>query len=465
MKNMTLENIEKACGGRYIGTEAEKKTEVLGVVIDSRQVESGYLFVAIPGEKVDGHKFIPDVFAKGAAAVLSEQQLEDPAGPYILVESTTKALRDLAEYYRKSLDIKVVGITGSVGKTSTKEMIASVLSEKYRVLKTEGNYNNEIGLPLTIFKIRAEHEVAVLEMGISEFGEMHRLATMANPDICVITNIGLCHLENLKTRDGILKAKTESFAHLKKDGIAILNGDDDKLSTIRQVGDKEPVFYGMEEKMEYREDAKKSVYATGVENLGLYGMQARIHTPEGERDVRIPIPGEHNVYNALAATAVGLSLGLSLDQISAGILKAKTIGGRTNLLNTGSMTVIDDCYNANPVSMKASIDVLATAEGRKIAVLGDMGELGEYEKKLHYEVGEYLAKKEIDVLFCAGELSEEIAKAAQKESKTCEVYYFETRDALLEQLLPFLKKGDTVLVKASHFMEYPKIVKALTDCQ
>ena len=465
MKNMTLENIEKACGGRYIGTEAEKKTEVLGVVIDSRQVESGYLFVAIPGEKVDGHKFIPDVFAKGAAAVLSEQQLEDPAGPYILVESTTKALRDLAEYYRKSLDIKVVGITGSVGKTSTKEMIASVLSEKYKVLKTEGNYNNEIGLPLTIFKIRAEHEVAVLEMGISEFGEMHRLATMANPDICVITNIGLCHLENLKTRDGILKAKTESFAHLKKDGIAILNGDDDKLSTIRQVGDKEPVFYGMEEKMEYREDAKKSVYATGVENLGLYGMQARIHTPEGERDVRIPIPGEHNVYNALAATAVGLSLGLPLDQISSGILKAKTIGGRTNLLNTGSMTVIDDCYNANPVSMKASIDVLATAEGRKIAVLGDMGELGENEKKLHYEVGEYLAKKEIDVLFCAGELSEEIAKAAQKESKTCEVYYFKTRDALLEQLLPFLKKGDTVLVKASHFMEYPKIVKALTDCQ
>lgn len=465
MKNMTLENIEKACGGRYIGTEAAKKTEVLGVVIDSRQVESGYLFVAIPGEKVDGHKFIPDVFAKGAAAVLSEQQLEDPAGPYILVESTTKALRDLAEYYRKSLDIKVVGITGSVGKTSTKEMIASVLSEKYKVLKTEGNYNNEIGLPLTIFKIRAEHEVAVLEMGISEFGEMHRLATMANPDICVITNIGLCHLENLKTRDGILKAKTESFAHLKKDGIAILNGDDDKLSTIRQVGDKEPVFYGMEEKMEYREDAKKSVYATGVENLGLYGMQARIHTPEGERDVRIPIPGEHNVYNALAATAVGLSLGLSLDQISSGILKAKTIGGRTNLLNTGSMTVIDDCYNANPVSMKASIDVLATSEGRKIAVLGDMGELGENEKKLHYEVGEYLAKKEIDVLFCAGELSEEIAKAAQKESKTCEVYYFKTRDALLEQLLPFLKKGDTVLVKASHFMEYPKIVKALTDCQ
>ena len=463
MKNMTLENIEKACGGRYIGTEAEKKTEVLGVVIDSRQVESGYLFVAIPGEKVDGHKFIPDVFAKGAAAVLSEQQLEDPAGPYILVESTTKALRDLAEYYRKSLDIKVVGITGSVGKTSTKEMIASVLSEKYRVLKTEGNYNNEIGLPLTIFKIRAEHEVAVLEMGISEFGEMHRLATMANPDICVITNIGLCHLENLKTRDGILKAKTESFAHLKKDGIAILNGDDDKLSTIRQVGDKEPVFYGMEEKMEYREDAKKSVYATGVENLGLYGMQARIHTPEGERDVRIPIPGEHNVYNALAATAVGLSLGLSLDQISSGILKAKTIGGRTNLLNTGSMTVIDDCYNANPVSMKASLDVLRDAKARKVAILGDMGELGENEEQMHAEVGDHAAKNKIDLLICTGKISSHMAEAAMANGGCGEVLQVPTMEALLTCLPSLIQSGDTVLVKASHFMHFETVVEKL--CQ
>lgn len=462
MKNMTLENIEKACGGRYIGTEAEKKTEVLGVVIDSRQVGSGYLFVAIPGEKVDGHKFIPDVFAKGAAAVLSEQQLEDPAGPYILVESTTKALRDLAEYYRKSLDIKVVGITGSVGKTSTKEMIASVLSEKYKVLKTEGNYNNEIGLPLTIFKIRAEHEVAVLEMGISEFGEMHRLATMANPDICVITNIGLCHLENLKTRDGILKAKTESFAHLKKDGIAILNGDDDKLSTIRQVGDKEPVFYGMEEKMEYREDAKKSVYATGVENLGLYGMQARIHTPEGERDVRIPIPGEHNVYNALAATAVGLSLGLSLDQISSGILKAKTIGGRTNLLNTGSMTVIDDCYNANPVSMKASLDVLKDAEGRKVAILGDMFELGENEATLHASVGVHAAGNAIDLLVCVGSNSRHMAEAAFETGGCGEVLQVPTLEALLEVLPKLVQKGDTILVKASHGMHFEKVVAELT---
>lgn len=467
MENMTLANIEKACHGTYIGEEAVKGEKVSGVVIDSRQVQKDYLFVAIQGEKVDGHKFIPDVFAKGAKAVLSEKRLENPAGPYILVESCTQALKSLAEFYRKSLDIKVVGITGSVGKTSTKEMIASVLGEKYAVLKTEGNFNNEIGLPLTIFKIRKEHEAAVLEMGISEFGEMHRLAAMANPDVCVITNIGLCHLENLKTRDGILKAKTESFDHLKEGGTVVLNGDDDKLSTIKQVYDKEPVFYGMGEAMEFKENGKKAVYAKEVKNLGLFGMQACIHTPEGEIEVQIPIPGEHNVYNALAATSVGLTLGLTLDEIKAGIEKSKTIDGRTNIVKAGGITVIDDCYNANPVSMKASIDVLATASGRKIAVLGDMGELGEKERKLHYEVGEHLAKKAVDVLFCAGELSEETAKAVREKNVSCDVHYFKTKEALLEELLPFIKTGDTVLVKASHFMEYPQIVakiKAKSDC-
>ena len=194
-----------------------------GVVIDSRKVEAGNLFVAIKGERVDGHTFIDAVYEQGAAAVVSEQRLENPKGPYILVESTTQALKDIAAFYRDSLDIKVVGITGSVGKTSTKEMIASVLSEKYRVLKTAGNFNNEIGLPLTIFRLSEEDEVAVLEMGISDFNEMHRLGAIARPDICVITNIGLCHLENLGSRDGILKAKTEIFEHLNGTGTVILS--------------------------------------------------------------------------------------------------------------------------------------------------------------------------------------------------------------------------------------------------
>ena len=206
MKHMSLAEIAKACGGSYVGDDGLKSVEVTGVVIDSRKVEPGFLFAAVKGERVDGHSFIPAVFAKGAACVLCEDAPEHPAGPYIQVASTLEALKDLAAYYRSTLTIPVVGISGSVGKTSTKEMIASILGQHFHVLKTEGNFNNEIGLPLTIFRIREEHEAAVLEMGISDFGEMTRLARMAKPTVCVLTNIGLCHLENLKTRDGILKA-------------------------------------------------------------------------------------------------------------------------------------------------------------------------------------------------------------------------------------------------------------------
>ena len=214
MKNMTLENIAKACHGTYLGKESERQVEIKGAVTDSRQIEEGYLFIPIKGARVDGHDFIPSVIEKGAAAVLSEVPQKDCPKPCILVESTQQALKDIAGFYREQLHIPVIGITGSVGKTSTKEMVASVLSERYRVLKTEGNFNNEIGLPLTLLRIRREHEAAVVEMGISDFGEMHRLAKMAKPDICVITNIGICHLENLKTRDGILQAKSEIFDFL-----------------------------------------------------------------------------------------------------------------------------------------------------------------------------------------------------------------------------------------------------------
>lgn len=460
MKNMTLENIAQACHGTYIGAEEAKKKEVTGVVIDSRQVKPGCLFAAIRGERVDGHSFIPAVMEQGAAAALSEEELMEPKGPYILVESTKQALGALAAYYRRTLSIPVVGITGSVGKTSTKEMIASVLSQRYRVLKTEGNYNNEIGLPLTIFQITEEHQAAVLEMGISEFGEMHRLAEMANPDICVITNIGLCHLENLKDRDGILRAKTESFAHLTKNGIAVLNGDDDKLATQRTVNGRPPVFYGIRRGGEAGLTGCQ-VYATELESLGLAGTKACIHIGEESFEVRIPLPGEHMVYNALAASAVGASLGLHLTEIKNGIESAGTISGRTNMIHANGMLVIDDCYNANPVSMKASLDVLSRAEGRKIAVLGDMGELGENERSLHESVGTYLADKEIDALFTAGELAEKIAEAAKKAHSDCELYAYPDVDAMLPKLLDYVKAGDTILVKASHFMNFTQVVTAL----
>ena len=273
MKNLTFANIAKACGGTYIGDETQLDTTITGAVIDSRQVKEGYLFIPIKGERVDGHKFIPTVFEQGAAIVLSEHELTDPAGPYVLVESTTDAMKKLAAFYRKSLDIKVVGITGSVGKTSTKEMIASVLEEKYSVLKTAGNFNNEIGLPLTMFRIREHHQVAVLEMGISDFGEMSRLARMAKPDIAVITNIGCCHLENLIDRDGILKAKTECFDYMKQGSLAVLNGDDDKLSTKLQVNGEPSVFYGINNEGKFGAD--KEIFATEVRNLGFEGMEAK----------------------------------------------------------------------------------------------------------------------------------------------------------------------------------------------
>lgn len=474
MKSMTLEHIAAVCGGTYYGTDTDRTKEIMGVVIDSRLVEQDYLFIPIKGEKVDGHKFIPDVFAKGALAVFSEQVLEHPEGAYILVEDAKAAMKKLAEDYRKSLDIKVVGITGSVGKTSTKEMIASVLSQKYNVLKTEGNFNNEIGLPLTIFKIREQHQVAVLEMGISEFGEMHRLAQMANPDICVITNIGLCHLENLITRDGILKAKTESFEHLTPEGIAVLNGDDDKLCEKKMVNGKPAVFYGLGDapKQADTEEGKKTlapkqIYATEVEALGLAGTKATIHirnaeAPETKFTVEIPIAGEHNVYNALAAVAVARELGLTTEEMRRGIEAVQTIGGRSNLIHKNGMTIIDDCYNANPVSMKAAIDVLSKAAGRKIAVLGDMGELGADERKLHYSVGEHFSGKGIDDLFCAGELSKEIAEAVNVHSPETKVHYFDAKETLGEALKVYVTTGDSILVKASHFMGFQEIVKALT---
>ena len=461
LDQMTLENIAKACGGTYVGDDALRGSEITGAVIDSRQAEPGYLYIPIRGERVDGHRFIPDVFAKGALAVLSEEPLENPEGPYIQVASSEQALKDIAEFYRSTLGIKIIGITGSVGKTSTKEMISAVLSQKYNVLKTEGNFNNEIGLPLTILRIRREHEVAVVEMGISEFGEMHRIAKVAKPDICVMTNIGQCHLENLIDRDGVLRAKSEIFDFLKPDGHIVLNGNDDKLITVQEVKGVKPVFYYVEDGTAQKADLQYEVTADAIENKGLRGLNANLHFPEEVCQIHEPIPGVHNVYNACAAACVGRIMGLTNEEICEGIAHAKTIAGRTNLITLGDVLVIDDCYNANPVSMKASLDVLAQAEGRKIAVLGDMGELGENERELHYEVGKYAANTGVDILFCCGTLSEELAKGAQRGHT--KVMYFAEREKLTQTLLNFVEAGDTVLVKASHFMEFPKIVKALEE--
>ncbi len=487
MNQMSLENIAAACGGTYCGDNALRKTEVTGVVTDSREVKAGDLYVALRGERVDGHSFIPDVFAKGAAAVISEEVPEDPAGPYILVGSCPQALKDIAEFYRSTLDIPVVGIAGSVGKTSTKEMVAAVLEQKYRVAKTEGNFNNEIGLPLTLLRIRPEHEAAVVEMGISDFGEMHRLAKMARPDICVMTNIAPCHLENLTDLDGVLRAKSEMFDYLGPEGVIILNGNDPELSTIDEVKGIRPIRYYVDEESIVEEsigggaeDDRGSgaggapryfVTADSIVNHGLDGMEAVLHFPDEDCPVSEPVPGLHNIYNACAAACVGDVLGLTHEQICAGIASANTLAGRANIIEAGDIVIIDDCYNASPKAMRDSLDILAMAEGRRIAVLGDMLELGGAERELHRDVGSYAAGLPIDGIYCTGDLAAEIADAA---NEVCEAdtyadaggsggraRYFDTKDELLKALLADRRSGDVILVKASHSMGFSEIVEAL----
>lgn len=455
MKNLTLEHIAQACKGTYTGPEGKKTQEVTCIFTDSRKAEEGGLFVPIKGARVDAHDFIPDVMSKGTLATLSEKNLGETEYPYILVESSLQAVKDIAEYYLEQLAIPVVGITGSVGKTSTKEMIAAVLSQKYHTLKTQGNFNNELGLPLTVFRLRDEHEIAVLEMGISDFGEMSRLAKIAKPDTAVITNIGLCHLEFLKSRDGILKAKTEVFDFMNPKGHVILNGDDDKLITVQDVHGIKPVFFGVEN--------KAGIWADEIRPEGLKGISCRIHAGEDSFTVLIPIPGQHMVYNALAGTAVGLTYDMTLAEIKKGIESLQSVSGRFHILETGRYTVIDDCYNANPVSMKASLDVLKDALGRKVAVLGDMGELGKDEIKMHQEVGSYAASKNIDLLICVGELSRHMAEAAKETAPEKEILHFDHKEELIHTLPQLLQKGDTILVKASHFMQFEKLVEKLGE--
>ncbi|WP_407405123.1 UDP-N-acetylmuramoyl-tripeptide--D-alanyl-D-alanine ligase [Sodaliphilus sp.] len=452
MKNLSLANIAAACGGRYVGTAQAASQEVTGIETDSRKVPEGGMFVAIKGERVDGHKFIEQVMQGGAATVLTEIDLGEKPYPYILVESTLQAVKDIAEFYLKGLNIPVVGIAGSVGKTSTKEMTHSVLSQGFNALKTQGNFNNELGLPITIFRLRDE-QLAVLEMGISDFGEMHRLAKVARPHTVIMTNIGCCHLENLIDRDGILRAKSEIFDFLEPGAHIILNGDDDKLATVTEVRGIKPVTFGL--------DAKNDFWASDLRSLGLKGTACRIHTPVGDFDATVGMPGKHMVYNALAGAAAGVAYGLTLEQIKAGIESNGSLAGRFNIIDTERYTIIDDCYNANPVSMKASLEVLQDGANRRVAILGDMGELGTDERALHAGVGTYAAGLDLDAIYCAGPLCEALVQAAADGGFKGEVKHYATRDDLMAALPALLQQGDTILVKASHFMQFPAIVEML----
>ena len=452
MKNLTVENIVKVCEGTLYGKDLMKDSskEVSGVVLDSRLLQEDYVFIATKGEKVDGHKFIPSVFEKGAMAVICEDVPENLTGPCICVEDSFLALKKLAAFYRQQLDLKVIGITGSVGKTSTKEFVAGVLSAKYNVWKTQGNFNNEVGLPLTVLQLRDEHEIAVLEMGISDFGEMHRLSEVARPDICILTNIGQCHLEFLGDRDGVLKAKTEIFDFMNPEGSIFVNGDDDKLITLKEKWQDRLITFGR--------NRTNDVFAVNEISKGLLGSVVEIQGKTEVPKVQIPLPGEHMVLNALAASAVADMLGLSVDEIKAGMKKVESVSGRSNIIAFQEFVLIDDCYNANPVSMKAAIDLLQSANGRKVAVLGDMFELGEEEEKLHFEVGKY-TKGKVDFLICVGNLAEHIYEGAMEDKDTgTTLLYLNKKEEIYSHLKQIIMPQDTVLLKASHGMGFADIV-------
>ena len=425
-----------------------------GVVIDSRKVRPGYLFVAIDGANINAHKFIPDTIRSGALCVVSHEDLGETDYPYILVESTGQALLDIAKLYRDSFDVKVVGITGSAGKTSTKEMIASVVAQKYCVHKTLGNFNNEWGLPITIFEMNEEHQVAILEMGVNHFGEMRRLSSVAAPDICVITNIGVAHLEFFKTREGIFREKTQMIQDMKNGGTIILNGDDDLLAQTAPIKGVNPVFFGFGDNSQFR--------AGNMQALGLKGTACTIYLPDGTSfDCTVPLPGIHMVSNALAGAAVGYTLDLTPDEIKAGIEGLPSLPGRNNIIKTDRLIILDDCYNANPVSMKASIDVLNMAIGRKVAILGDMNELGEDAQELHLNVGEYAAQQGIDLICGIGPLSRHLVDGAVGCDSLAEALWFKTKAEFLDAAKDLIKEGDNVLVKASHGMQFPEIVDTL----
>ena len=444
MKPITLQEVAAACNGALHG---DPDIKITSIVTDSRQAKAGSLFAAIKGARADGHRFIPMTVEQGAVCVLCEEAPTVDT-PYILVDSTLVALKGIAAYYRSLFSIPFIGITGSVGKTSTKEFISAVLAQKYKVHKTAGNFNNELGVPLTLFGLEESHEVAVIEMGISGFGEMTRLSQMVRPDISVITNIGCCHLENLGDRDGVLKAKTEMFTNLNDNATIILCHDDDKLSTVTEYNGIKPIFYGT---------GKDEFRAENIVEKGLFGIDCTLIHGDMRIDVTIPTMGRHNVLNALCAMAVGVQLGLTADQIKRGIESFENVGSRGRIVKTDRLTVIDDCYNANPTSTKAGLDTLSKLDGRKTAVLGDMKELGKDELALHKEVGAYAKSVGVDSLIAVGPLSKATAEGYGEGA-----VYFESVDDCIKEINDLLQTG-TALVKASHSMHFERIVEAINS--
>ncbi len=446
--NFTVRDALLAANGVFTGDCTLLDKKFTTVCIDSRKAVQGSLFIAIKGENTDGYNYVPSAIERGALCAITNREYE--GFPCIVVNDPAIALQQIASAYRSTLNLAVIGITGSVGKTTTKELVASVLSQKYNVIKTEGNFNNGLGLPLTIMSIKPDTEVAVVEMGMNHAGELSVLSAISRPTMCIMTNIGVSHIENLGSRENIFNAKCEIFEAMSATARCILNGDDDLLQTLERPN---KCFYGF--------SADNDISVESFQDHGFNGTDFEVCMFGEHLHFSVKVPGRHVLFAAMAAMAAGSWLGLTYDQIAEGISSAQTLSGRVNVIHTDKYTLIDDCYNAAPPSMKSGIDLLVKSDDdrRTVCVFGDMFELGEDEAYLHKTVGEYAAKNKVGLLIAIGELSRNIYDGAVCLNQNA--LWFETKEEFLLEADSILNEGDVILIKASNSMNFTKIVEEL----
>ena len=451
MEKLMLSEVIQAVRGSY-GYPAD--VEVKDISTDTRTITEGSLFIALKGANFDGHDFAAQAMEQGAVAVVTERPVA--GARCLIVDSTAQALLDAASYYRSKFDIPFVGITGSVGKTTTKEMIYSVLARAFKTLKTEANHNNEVGMPKTLLGLDSTHQAAVIEMGMNHKGEISRMSTCCKPTICVITNIGVSHIENLGSQEGILKAKMEILDGADANAPLILCRDDRLLSKAEVYGGRKVWYYSVSKK-------DCDVYASDIA-ADSKGISFTIHYNREKLSARINCLGKHNVKNALAAFCAGAAAGMENDDIIAGLADYKPEGMRQNIITENGITYVLDCYNAAPDSMKASLSVLSdvSVSGRRFAVLGDMLELGKGAARYHKTVGEYVKSSKADVLLCYGENSAYyIEGACDKGFDRENTAHFDTHKELAEYLKANLKAGDAVLFKGSRGMKLEEVYEAI----
>ena len=452
MQTLTVKDLLRATRGEL----AEKSAltaglEIDNITIDSREVREGTLFIPIKGERLDGHEFINSALKHGASASLTDHSVKiTEPGTVIRVRNTRRALGDIAAYYKAKYPVKTVAITGSVGKTTTKDLVYAVLSQHFATHKTQKNFNNDLGVPMTVLGIEAEHEMAVVEMGMNHFGEIDYLAGIVKPDIAIITNIGMSHIENLGSQEGILKAKLEITNGFTEKNTLYINGDDKLLKTVKSDTFR-IVTFGMEE--------SNDIYARDIKTRGLDGVGFTVVYPGGSFAAHITQPGMHNVYNALAAVAAGLHFSVPPEEIARGLEGCVYTGERLEIIKHKDIEIINDCYNASPDSIRAALRVLSFSDKkRRVAILGDVLEMGSFAAEAHRALGEDAVKA--DMLITVGKNAAEIAAGAKEHGMENVVSYAATDDAVRD-IPSLIHPGDSVLVKASHGMRFIKITEAI----